>query len=158
MTTSEAKANPYAPPLHASAGPSSRALRPDERAYLSQHLACRNGIPPISTALLALLSQSVWTAVAAGVGAAALGIVTGVLLDLAPGQLLGILFVLFLSIGGTMAYREVSTVQRTYALWEVATRVHDYSAMQSMLETGQLLRQEEKSSTMLRSDDEPVTS
>ena len=155
MTTGDAKANPYSPPAHASVASPERALRPDERAYLSQLLACRNGIPPIGLAMLGVLSRPAKATAAAGAGAAVLGVATGVLLELTPGQLFGVLFVLFLCIAGTMAYGGIATVRRSYALWEVASRIYDYSIARDMLGTGRLLRHEDGSANMPRIDGEP---
>jgi hypothetical protein len=77
---------------------------------------------------------------------------------LTPGQLLPILFVLFLCIQGVIVYQKVSAMQTSYALWEVASRVHDLSTVDRLLETGQLSTGETQSSSTLLDSDDSVAS
>lgn len=158
MTVSDEKSNPYAPPAQASVASGARKLRPDEREYLSSLLALRRTMPPVSSALYALIAQSLWPAVGAGIGATAVGTATGLLLELTPGQLLSILFVLFFCIQSVIVYHRVSAMQSSCALWEVASRVHDLSAVERLLETGQLPDQERELRTTLRGGDRSVAS
>lgn len=138
MTASDEKMNPYAQPAHASVPSRSRTLRPDERQYLSQLLAFRRAMPPVSSAVYALMLQFIWSAAGTGIAAAAVGTVTGVLLELTPGQSIAILFVLFFCIEGVIVCYKVSAMQSTYALWEVASRVHDLAEVERMLQSGRL--------------------
>ena len=158
MTIGGEKTNPYSPPAHVSVASGSRKLRPDEREYLSSLLAFRRTMPPVSSALYALIAQSLWPAVGAGIGATAVGTATGILLELTPGQLLSILFVLFFCIQSVIVYHRVSAMQSSCALWEVASRVHDLSAVERLLETGQLPLQEHEPSTTIRGGDGSVAS